>query len=72
MGLELGLLWCSMQLDSHLVIRDLPPRLTFPMQGGHYAVTESFKLVTFFTFPILTFIFSVSVPNAGVPVPVLY
>ena len=45
LGLELGLLWSSMQLDSPLVIIVLPPRLTFPMQGGHYAGTEFFPVM---------------------------
>ena len=45
LGLELGLLRFSMQLDPPLVIRVLPPRLTFPMQGGHYAGTEFFPVM---------------------------
>ena len=45
MGLELGLLWCSMQLDPPLVIGDLPPRLTFPSKVGYYAVTESVERI---------------------------
>ena len=45
LGLELGLLWCSMQLDPPLVIGDLPPRLTFPSKVGYYAVTESVERI---------------------------